>query len=232
MSTSDDETAALNAAGLNSKVLWAPIKAPQLVDTDKSSVYSFLGRFDRYQDLVKDRMVAGENITPVRLIRCVQPELLDFLQAYVLTKVADDKADDQMRTYLDDIIKVPASQLTAKDIVKRVRWNSSIEDPQARVIAVFRAIRDILLKEGLDDNSFPEKELVDEMAKIIEPEPLRTCIQGILQLPLNKDLRKDRKKFFQTVLAKTVAFEEFHVRSMHVGKIPRQKGLTLTLNLF
>ena len=223
MSTSDDETAALNAAGLNSKVLWAPIKAPQLVDTDKSSVYSFLGRFDRYQDLVKDRMVAGEDITPVRLIRCVQPELLDFLQAYVLTKVADDKADDQMRTYLDDIIKVPASQLTAKDIVKRVRWNSSIEDPQARVIAVFRAIRDILLKEGLDDNSFPEKELVDEMAKIIEPEPLRTCIQGILQLPLNKDLRKDRKKFFQTVLAKTVAFEEFHVRSMHVGKFPSKK---------
>ena len=114
MSTSHDETAALNTAGLNSKVLWAPIKAPQLVDTDKSSVYSFLGRFDRYQDLVKDRMVAGENITPVRLIRCVQPELLDFLQAYVLTKVVDDKADDQMRTYLDDIIKLPASHVNSK----------------------------------------------------------------------------------------------------------------------
>ena len=54
-------------------------------------------------------MVAGEDITHVRLIQCVQHELLDFLQDYVLPNVADDKADDQMRTYLDDIIKVPAS---------------------------------------------------------------------------------------------------------------------------
>ena len=52
MSTSDDKTVTLNAAGLNSKVLWAPTKAPQFVDTDKSSVYTFLGRFDLHQDLV------------------------------------------------------------------------------------------------------------------------------------------------------------------------------------
>ena len=42
---------------------------------------------------------------------------------------------------------------------------------EARVIPVIRAIRDILLKEGLNDDSFPQKELVDKMTKSIEPDP-------------------------------------------------------------
>ena len=67
-----------NLSRLTSRVIWAPIKTPQLTSTVKTSVFEFLGLYDRYVNLFSDGVAAGEVVTGVDLSRCIEPDLLDF----------------------------------------------------------------------------------------------------------------------------------------------------------
>ena len=76
------------AAGRGSKVIFTPVQAPKLRNTEKNSVFKFLRQYDQYLELIQDRRLAGELINPVELIRCLAPGLYNFLKDYVLEPTA------------------------------------------------------------------------------------------------------------------------------------------------
>ena len=81
------------------------------------------------------------------------------------------------------------------------------------MINVFKTVHERMLKHGLTPDNFCEKSLIKGMSNLRRPIPLLDAILTYLNLPLNKDLRKDRKFFLKMVLGKTITYGEFNIRS-------------------
>ena len=54
-----------NGRGLG--VVFTPIQAPTLRTTEKNEVFNFLKKHDQYNEIIRDRRLAGERIFPVEL---------------------------------------------------------------------------------------------------------------------------------------------------------------------
>ena len=217
--SSDDDSYENHGRGLN--VVLTPVQAPKLRSTEKNEVFNFLKKYDQYLEILHDRRLAGERILPVELIRCLAPSLYELLKDYVLkdTKVEvkhqvmrGHYSSEEIRAYLDSLIFNSKETITVDDVLRGISWNLKIVDPKARVINVFKAGHERMLKHGLTPDSFCES-LIKGMCNLIRPLPLRDEICTHLNLPANKELRKDRKLYFKMVLGKTITFEEFNIKS-------------------
>ena len=126
--------------------------------------------------------MAGERILPVELIRCLAPSLYELLKDYVLkdTKVEvkhqvmrGHYSSEEIRAYLDSLIFNSKETITVDDVLRGISWNLKIVlNPQTRVINVFKAVHERMLKHGLTPDNFCEKSLIKGMYNLIRPLPL------------------------------------------------------------
>ena len=250
MSTTKDEKKAAAAAdaggimddaprGRGLGVIFSPIQAPTLRSTEKNDVFQFLKKYDQYLEIICDRRLAGEHTLPVELIRCLAPGLYAFLKDYVLEDTQVEVEDQvirgqhssaEVRAYLESLIYNNQETITVEDVLRGISWNLTTIDPQARVIAVFKAVHERMLKHGLTPDNFCEKSLIQGIGNLIRPLPLRDAILTQLNMPSNKALRKDRKLFFKLVLSKTITFEEFNTKPTRVSKDGMQKSKPVPKN--
>ena len=125
-----DGSAALDvygAAGRGSSVVFTPIQAPnKLKSTEKDTVFEFFQQFDQYLQLIQDRRLAGEEIVPVELIRCLEPGLYGFLKDYILeptrVKLKDQRiwgqhSSEEIRAYLNSIVEITSENLSVDDVL-------------------------------------------------------------------------------------------------------------------
>ena len=119
-----------STAGRGLNVVFTPVQAPKLRTTEKNEVFQFLRKYDQYLDIIQDRRLAGENIQPVELIRCLASGLYNFLKDYVLeptrVKVEDQvipgqHTSQEIRHYLEGLIYISNEQISVDGVLRDLK---------------------------------------------------------------------------------------------------------------
>lgn len=56
--------------------------------------------------------------------------------------IAGQHTSEEIRDYLDSLINIPSEKISVDDVLRGLVWNLRIVDPQARVVKVFKAVRE------------------------------------------------------------------------------------------
>ena len=64
---------------------------------------------------------------------------------------------DEIRAYLESLIQISSEKVSVDDVLRGLIWDLRIVDPQARVVNVFREVRERMLKHGLTNENFSKK---------------------------------------------------------------------------
>jgi hypothetical protein len=96
--------------------------------------------------IIDDRQALNEDITGVRLRRCVDASILRAIALYELEKESvDDVSDEELHGFLFDTILGESSNINASDIEaifrKELRYNLIDKDPRSRVLKLFSNMR-------------------------------------------------------------------------------------------
>ena len=71
-------------------------------------------------------------------------------------------ASNPFFSYLDIIINISREKISVDDVLRGLVWDLRIVDPQARVVKVFKAVREKMLQHGLTEEHFSEKSRIKD----------------------------------------------------------------------
>ena len=76
--------------------------------------------------------------------------------------IAGQHTSEEIRDYLDSLINISSEKISVDDVLRGLVWNLRIVDPQARVVKVFKAVREKMLQHGLTEEDFSEKSRIKD----------------------------------------------------------------------
>ena len=196
--------------------VFVPYQHPELKQLGRKTIHIFLRERERYLRRVQEAQSQGSAFKPVKIVASVDFDLLtSLIELDTFEKVTkiDDLSDEVLLAWLQAQAKVSLDSYSPEEleamIKKSVAMRVSELDPRLRVISLFTDYKTFLREKNIEgiitDNP---KVAVEHICSLLRPPTLKKKIENDLALH-KTPLRKDWKKFFQYVVEKAVACNEF-----------------------
>ena len=188
------------------------LEAPKLLETDVASVRKFFKQYDRYTKVFQDRIddgSLGQGQMPLRLSRCLDPDLLMRLCWLELEVEEDELTEEQLLAHLKSIVEAQATEIDLGKLLAQVKFDPDIHEPREKVGRAFQQARK-LLKDNNAEKVFAEKKVCEIIVGKVKPAQLRQRVEYFLSTEKGKDTKKSLLKLYKCLVDKYTLWYEIY----------------------
>lgn len=216
MSNSDNTNPSNMDATSIGPPVFIPHKHPELRTLGRKAIRTFLKERARYEQKAAQAANQGSMFTPASIIASIDFELLtSLIEMQIFDQVTEisDLCDEVLLTWLKDQAGVTSTSYNSTDIQallqRSVKFRFYEPNVSLRIISLFTDYKKFLADHGLksltDDNP---KLCVTHITSLLQPNTLKKVIERHAYV-YDPDLRRNFRAFFQFVLEKAQACDEF-----------------------